>query len=95
MAKRQPNEQREQKPNLFGLFRVTSEEEVFNTQLITILTVGIYRTHLYNMRNPLSHSNARITSRDSFVIIDICSIDMPAAFIIFADTRIVERCSSN
>ena len=47
MTKRQPNEQREQKPNLFGLCRVASEEEVFNPQLLTLLTVGIYRTHLY------------------------------------------------
>ena len=29
MTKRQPNEQREQKPNLFGLCRVASEEEEF------------------------------------------------------------------
>ena len=42
----QPNEQREQKPNLFGLCRVASEEEVFNPQLLILLTVGIYRTHL-------------------------------------------------
>ena len=47
MTKRQPNEQREQKPNLFGLCRVASEEEVFNPQLLTLLTVGTYRTHLY------------------------------------------------
>ena len=29
MTKRRPNEQREQKPNLFGLCRVASEEEEF------------------------------------------------------------------
>ena len=29
MAKRRPNEQREQKPNLFGLCRVANEEEEF------------------------------------------------------------------
>ena len=46
ITKRQPNEQREQKPNLFGLCRVASEEEVLNPQLIILLTVGIYRTHL-------------------------------------------------
>ena len=46
MAKRRPIEQREQKPNLFGLCRVASEEEVFTPQLLNLLTVGIYRTHL-------------------------------------------------
>ena len=40
------NEQREQKPNLFGLCRVASEEEVFKPQILILLTVGIYRTHL-------------------------------------------------
>ena len=34
MAKRRPIEQREQKPNLFGLCRVASEEEVFTSTII-------------------------------------------------------------
>ena len=69
MTKRQPNEQRDQKPNLFELCRVASEEEVFNPQLLILLTVGIYRTHLYIDVRLVAHGQVSVLRKSLILLV--------------------------